>query len=75
MKKANKVIPSGDRVIQFGWVQCRAAVSLCGKFLFEGEYGNPEKEKRKALLTVKNRVNGRIIGNNIYIESLFMYLL
>ena len=67
MKKANKVIASGGRVEKFGWMWSRAAVSLCGKFLFEGESENPEKEKRKALLTVKNRISGTIIGNTLYI--------
>ena len=65
MIKAKKVIASGGKVGKIGSMDSRAALSLCGKYLFEGETNNPEKDKRKALLTLKNRVTGKIIGNII----------
>ena len=72
MSKAKKVISSGSRVEKVGDMWSRAAVSLCGKFLFEGERSNPESEKRNALLTVKDRVRGNIIGKFNY---MIFYLL
>ena len=67
MNRARKVVASGGKVGEFGGMDSRAAVSLCGQFLFEGEESNPESEKRKALLTQKDRVSGEIIGNQSYI--------
>ena len=63
MNRARKVVASRGKVREFGVMHSRAAVSLCGKFLFEGECRNPESEKRKALVTQKDRVSGEIIGN------------
>ena len=62
MNNARKVIASGEKVGRFGHMYSRAAVGLSGRFLFEGEYRNPETGKRKALLTLKDRVTGRITG-------------
>ena len=70
MSKAKKVIASKGRVEKFGEMDSRAAVSLCGKFLFEGEYENPESSKRKALITMKDRVSGTITGK---IDSRLLY--
>ena len=63
MNKAKKVVASGGRVGKFGYMHSRAAVSLSGQYLFEGEYGNPETGTRKAMITMKDRVSGSIIGN------------
>ena len=62
MKKAKKVIASGGRVENFLYMDSRAAVSLCGRFLFEGEYDNPNPFQRNALITLKDRVSESIIG-------------
>ena len=67
MNKAKKVVASGVRVVKIGCMYSRAALSLCGKYLIEGEASNPESKTRKALLTLKHRVTGKIIGNIIYI--------
>ena len=72
MSKAKKVIASKGRVEKFGYVDSRAAVSLCGKILFEGEYKNPESGTRKAMITLKDRASGNTIGNINYIILCFI---
>ena len=62
MNKAKKVVASGGKVGKVGSIRSRSAVSLCGHFTIEGESNNPVSAKRKALLTLKDLVSGRITG-------------
>ena len=59
------VIKSSISNIKHGVIAVRAAVSPDGRFLVEGESRNPESEKRKALITVKDRITGLVHGKEI----------
>ena len=70
-----KLIPSSGRVAKHGEKWARSSFGPGGRFIFEGEYKNPETDTRKTLVTVKDLKNLKIEGDFIYIYLLLMYLI
>ena len=65
MKKEMRpiIIPSTGRVKEHGGKEARSSLGPGSRFIFEGEWKNPEQDSRKALITVKDLRNYRIRGN------------
>ena len=61
----NISIKSSGQHITHGGILTRAVVSPDGRFLVEGELNNPEPNKRKAMITIKDLKNSRIHGKDL----------
>ena len=60
-----KVVSSNETLKGIKCMRSRAAVSPCERFLFCGEYDNPESQQRNAVITVINGETGTVVGNLI----------
>ena len=67
MIKAVKEIHSRGSLKEVGFMFSRAGVSLCERFLFYGEYRNPESETRNAVISVIEGEAGRVVGTPLLI--------
>ena len=62
-----KLIPSTGEVKEHGGKRARSSLGPGGRFIFEGEWENPETDTRKALVTVKDLKSHQIEGKSYYL--------
>ena len=70
-----KLIPSTGEVKKHGGKGARSSLGPGGRFIFEGEWKNPERNTRKALVTVKDLKSHQIEGKLYYLYLIMIYLI